>query len=112
MHNSGSTLEACQQPNFQVGMDISATSLVHPGFSLNPKSVQSKAGFSVADGMDNQQYDNNLLSMKSEKFGINLLPESIERGDFMILYNKQRYPEGMDNGFGIVDYELVDHLHG
>ncbi|XP_073029395.1 two-component response regulator ARR2-like [Primulina eburnea] len=112
MHNSGSTLEARQQPNFQVGVDISPTSLVHPGFSLSPKCVQSKTGFSVADGMENQQCDNNLLTVKSGKFGdIDLFPESIEREVFMTLYNRQRYHEGMDNGFGIDDYELLDHLH-
>lgn len=63
MYNSGSNLEACRHPNFQVGMDISPC-LVLPGFSLNLKSVQSKMGFSVADGMDNRQYENKCRSRK------------------------------------------------
>lgn len=110
MHNGGSNLEARRHPNFQVGMDISSC-LVHQGFSLNPKSVQSKTGFSVADGMDNQQYDNNLLSVTAEKFGdIDLYPESIEQEDLMTLYNEQRQHEGMDDKFGIEDYQL-DHLY-
>lgn len=110
MHNGGSYLEARRHPNFQVGTYISPC-LVHQGLSLNPKSVQSKTGFSVADGMDNQQYDNNLLSVTAEKFGdIDLYPESIEQEDFMTLYNEQRQHEGMDDEFGIEDYQL-DHLH-
>ncbi|KZV50986.1 hypothetical protein F511_15229 [Dorcoceras hygrometricum] len=90
MHQVGSTLEARQHPNFQLGMDTSPTRFFHPGFSLDPKNVQSKTGFSVADGMDNQQNDGDLLSVKAEKFGeVDLFPESIDREDFMTIYNKQ-----------------------
>ncbi|XP_073127978.1 two-component response regulator ARR2-like [Henckelia pumila] len=79
MHTSGSTPEDGQQPNSQVSMDISPTSFVDPSFSLNP---ESKIGFSVANGMDNQQD-----------------LESLEPQDFMNLYNKQHDDIDIDFGF-------------